>query len=153
MIERLYRQHYQPLLRYCLSLTRCTSLAEDIVQDAFLRALKNADLLNTLSEPKCLAWLYKTARNIFLDQVRRVKRMPPPCSEGIFEADFTAVGTAQLVNMLEDNDKALFLLRHFYGYNATELGRMFDLPPSTVQARLMSARRTLLQCLKEPSKE
>ena len=34
-------------------------------------------------------------------------------------------------------------MRYFEGYNATELGELFSLPPSTVRARLASARKRL----------
>jgi DNA-directed RNA polymerase specialized sigma24 family protein len=76
MIEQLYRQHYRQLLRFCISLTINPAFAEDIVQDAFMRAMAHADLLQDLPEPKCLAWLYKTVRNLFIDQVRRLAKAP-----------------------------------------------------------------------------
>ncbi len=147
MFEQLYRQHYQQLLRFCVSMTKNPALAEDIVQDAFMRALAHADLLQDLSEPKCLSWLYKTARNLFIDQARRLKKLPKDESEGIFEADLSVVHVAGMINRLPESERTLFSLRYFHGYNATELGEMFDLPPSTVRARLMSARKTLQQLI------
>ncbi len=149
MIEQLYRQHYQRLLRFCASLTKSPAMAEDIVQEAFLRALGHADLLQDLSEPKRLSWLYKTARNLFIDQARRLAKLPKPESEGIFEADLSAVHVAGMINRLPESERALFSLRYFHGYNATELGEMFDLPSSTVRARLMSARKALQQLIHE----
>ena len=35
----------------------------------------------------------------------------------------------------------LFWLRHMEGYNSSELGKLFDLPSSTVRARLASAKK------------
>ncbi len=70
MIELLYKAQYQRLLRFCTSLTKSPAQAEDIVQEAFLRALAHADTLCEMSEAKCLAWLYRTAKNLFIDQVR-----------------------------------------------------------------------------------
>ena len=149
MIEQLYGQHYQRLLRYCVSLTHHRAFAEDIVQDAFMRALANADLLNEMPEPKSLAWLYKTARNIFIDQARRLARAPREDSGAMFEADLSAVHVAQMIHRLPDSEKALFTLRYFQGYNATELGEMFGLPSSTVRARLKSARKSLQKWVQE----
>ena len=149
MIELLYSRCYEPLLRYCLSLTHNRALSEDVVQDAFLRALANAPLLNELPEAKCRAWLYKTARNLIIDRARRVAREPRADIPETFEADFGAVHVAQMVSRLPENERALFTLRYFHGYNATELGEMFDLPPATVRARLLSSRTKLKQMLED----
>ncbi|MFA6941014.1 MAG: sigma factor-like helix-turn-helix DNA-binding protein [Clostridiaceae bacterium] len=36
-------------------------------------------------------------------------------------------------------------MRYIDGYNSSELGEMFDLPPSTVRARLSSARKKMAE--------
>lgn len=148
MIEQLYKAHYQRLLRFCASLSQSQAQAEDIVQEAFLRALAHADILSEMTEVKCLSWLYRTAKNLYIDQVRRAAKAPKSADQAAYEPDFGTIHVAQWLNMLPDSERALFSLRYFQGYNATELGDMFDLPPSTVRARLLSARRTLVQSLK-----
>lgn len=153
MIETLYRDHYQRLLRYCLSLTHSLAFAEDIVQEAFLRALAHADVLIALPEAKCLAWLYKTARNLFIDQARRLAKAPRIASGEVFEADLTCVQAAQMMDLLPKQERDLSSLRYFRGYNATELGSMLGLPPSTVRARLMEARKRLKAHLQNEQKE
>jgi RNA polymerase sigma-70 factor (ECF subfamily) len=110
--------------------------------------MAHADLLQDLPEPKCLAWLYKTARNLFIDQARRLAKAPKDESEGLFEADLSTVHVAQMLSRLPECERALFSLRYFQGFNATELGEMFDLPSSTVRARLLSARKHLQQIMK-----
>ena len=65
MIAKLYALFYSDLLGYAAAMTGERHWAEDIVQDVFLRALENAALLDTLTERKCRAWLYKTAHNRF----------------------------------------------------------------------------------------
>ena len=50
---------------------------------------------------------------------------------------------------LPEAERALFSLRAFAGYNATELGELFDLSPSTVRCRLASARRKLVSWYQE----
>ena len=152
MIEQLYQAHYQRLLRFCISLTKSTAQAEDIVQEAFLRALAHADTLQEMPEAKCLAWLYKAAKNLFIDQVRRAAKAPVPVSEGFFDPDLSAMHVAQCLNQLPESERSLFSLRYFQGFNATELGVMFDLPASTVRARLSSARKTLQQLMESERK-
>ena len=74
-----------------------------------------------------------------------VLALPPASGVALasFEEDMTRAAVQQLVSRLPESERALFSLRYFAGYNATELGDMFNLPPSTVRARLASARRKL----------
>ena len=46
-------------------------------------------------------------------------------------------------------DRMLFELRYTEGYNASELGRKFELPPGTVRTRLGKVRHLLKQKLLE----
>jgi RNA polymerase sigma-70 factor (ECF subfamily) len=67
----------------------------------------------------------------------------------LFEANLSTVHVAQMLSRLPESERALFSLRYFQGFNATELGEMFGLPSSTVRARLLSARKILQQLLKD----
>lgn len=146
MIEILYENYYNQLIWFCLSLSgNNRALAEDIVQDTFMRGLVNAHILNEMAEEQCRAWLYKTAKNIFIDKIRRVKNEPIPETDLVQEDDLSEIIVMQLLNRLPDEERHLFLLRYMQGYNSTELGRMFDLPPSTVRARLASARKKIIK--------
>lgn len=143
MVEALYEKYYTPLLRFCLSMTRERTQAEDIVQAAFLRALGNLDTLEALSEPQRRAWLYKTAKNIFIDQARRAACAPLPEQAPSQSDDLTGPVVAALCSRLPEEERALFVLRYFGGYNSAELGDMFDLPPATVRTKLASAKRKI----------
>lgn len=50
MIEELYLLCQKELINWCSSITNDRTLAEDLVQEAFLRALTNEELLTTLNE-------------------------------------------------------------------------------------------------------
>lgn len=144
MIESLYRDYHNLLLWYSINLTSNNrALAEDIVHDAFMRALENAHILNDLTKPQCRSWLYKTAKNIFIDRMRRINKEPIPQLELITEDDLSEVMVRQLCGQLPDEERELFWLRYMEGYNSTELGKIYDLPSSTVRARLSSARKKI----------
>lgn len=144
MIEKLYMVYHNQLLWYCIGLSgNNRALAEDIVQDTFIRGLENAHILNDLTDSQCRSWLYKTAKNIFIDKVRRIKNEPQLELKLITEDDLSEVMVRNLCGHLADEERELFWLRYMEGYNSTELGRLFDLPPSTVRARLSSARKKI----------
>jgi len=148
MIELLYSKFYDELLNYCTSLSHNFALAEDVVQECFLRALSNMDVLNELNEHQCRAWLYRTAKNIFIDHVRRAAKQPQQQQEETFsEDDHSRLAVEMLCCHLPEDERSLFLLRYIEGYNSTELGEMFGLPPSTVRAKLASARSRLRKIL------
>ena len=147
MPEELYAQFYDRLLRYCLGLTHDPTAAEDLAQEAFLRALEHWEDIRDLGSSQCRSWLYKTAKNLYIDLLRRQSREALAGEEILegqsFEEDFTALAVRQLMDRLPPEEKALFDLRYFQGYDSTELGELFDLPPSTVRARLSAARKRL----------
>ena len=146
MIEKLYTKYRNQILWFCINLSgNNRTLAEDIVQDAFMRGLENAHILNKLSEPQCLLWFYKTAKNIFIDKVRRIGREPKVDNELTSEDDLSEVIVQQLCSCLPDEERELFRMRYMEGYNSSELGELFDMSPSTIRARLASARKKMIK--------
>lgn len=148
MIEELYATLREELLGYCQTMAKDRAAAEDLVQETYMRAMTHLEDLENLSRGQRRSWLYKTARNLYIDRVRKQSREMPEEDETMalipFEEDYGEVAVQQLVGRLPESERALFILRYFQGYNASELGELFHLPPSTVRARLASARRKLL---------
>lgn len=153
-IETLYGDFYGELLRHCLIMTGGDMAgAEDLCQEAYMRALRHLDEFEDLGSGQQKAWLRKVARNCWIDSIRKRSRESYPGEEALelasFEEDFTKDEVGQLVNSLPTEERALFAMRYLEGYNATELGEIFGLPPGTVRSRLSSARKRLQKMLKE----
>lgn len=70
--ERIYSEYYDAVYRYVLSLCRDKDRAEDIVQDAFFKALKKIGEFR--GECRLNVWLCQIAKNTFLTQEKRRKR-------------------------------------------------------------------------------
>lgn len=152
-IEDLYGKFYREMLVYCTAMTKSKSSAEDLVQETYLRAFTHWEDVEDLSTNQCRAWLYKTARNLFIDQVRKQSRETPVEKEQLalasFEEDLSQAAVAQLITRLPDTERNLFCLRYFEGYNSKELGELFALPPATVRSRLASAKRRLREWVED----
>ncbi len=71
-IEELFEALESPLLGYALRLVGERTLAEDIVQEAFMRLHKHFD---EVRKPR--RWLYRTAHNLALNQQRAAARIVP----------------------------------------------------------------------------
>lgn len=152
-MEDLFGGSRKDLLTYCSAMTKNRSAAEDLVQETCLRAFTHWHDLEDLSKGQCRAWLYKTARNLFIDQMRKQSRETPMEEEHLplaaFEEDLSQAAVAQLIARLPENERTIFTLRYFEGYNAKELGDLFDLPSATVRSRLAAAKRRLRQWIQE----
>lgn len=145
-LEEIYGSFYRDLLAYCQAMTKSRPTAEDLVQETYLRALRHWDEVGQLSRRQCRSWLYKTAKNLYIDQLRKLSRETPEEDKLAlvpFEEDLTQAAVLQLVGRLPDAERALFSMRYFEGYNARELGEIFELPAATVRSRLASARQRL----------
>ncbi len=135
-----YEKYWSWLVGFAERLTGERQAAEDIAQETFLRAMVNLGVLAPLDDRGRRAWLKKTARNIFIDQRRRARTADVEVPERPFEEDFDRGAVLAEIGGLPDTERELFYLRYFAGFDSKELGRMFGLNPSTVRARLRSAR-------------
>lgn len=72
--DELYRELSKPLYTTLLRLTRDRSMAEDILQDAFVR-LYESPPGDEVKNPA--AWIFRVARNLAIDQIRREARQQP----------------------------------------------------------------------------
>ena len=71
-IEQLFAALESPLLSYALRLSGQLSVAEDIVQDAFMKLHEQFDQVR---EPR--RWLYRTVHNLALNQRRQAGKIVP----------------------------------------------------------------------------
>lgn len=152
MVSRLYGLFYRELVRYMAERTNAAE-AEDIVQETFLRALEHEEQLAAMDDSKCRAWLYRTAKNIRIDRVRHAGAQPVLAGGGSHMDDLSQPMVLQLCSVLEPKDRAMFWLRYFEGYNAAEIGEIFQMPPASVRTRLLIARNRLREYYPELKKE
>ena len=87
-IERTYRERGRGFLAWARRHAPDAATAEDILQDAFLRALANADALSPVAD--LAAWIFSAMRNRLIDLWRgegaRRRAGATELSEGVLEA-------------------------------------------------------------------
>ena len=146
MIETLYEAYYIELTGWCRAMTKSLSLSEELVQEAFMRALLNRELLEGLREEQCRAWLYRTVKNLYVDYTRRNRResvVETIPEQGTEAQEITELEWQELLASLPDEEGLLFTMRYLQGYNSKQLGEFLDMPPGTVRSKLSSARKHL----------
>lgn len=145
MWEELYEDYYKELVAYGSRMSGSTELAEDLVQETFVKALMNTEVVADLSTNQRRAWLYRTFKNLFFDRYRRVvleneyeQSWQPDYWE---DQGMQEIETAILLQSLIPQDRAIFQLRYFDGYSAEEISQMMDLPPGTIRSKLSRCRQ------------
>lgn len=156
-------QYIDALLGYAMTLSRDRTIAEDLVQETYLRAVRASEQLAPDSNIK--SWLFVIMRNTWLNQVRHDRSGPR-----FVELDSEGEGSSELgdlknsphvvylrklerlqvqhaVERLPDAYREVILLRDFEGFSYQEIASVLDCPAGTVMSRLGRAREKLRQML------
>ena len=69
--ENLFRKYYNEALLYVFSFCHNRALAEDLVQEAYMRAIRSIDE----EKDGFKFWLFKVCRNLYFDTLRKNKKV------------------------------------------------------------------------------
>ena len=151
MWEELYEDHYKELVACGTRMSGSKELAEDLVQETFVKALMNTETVADLSPGKRRAWLFRTFKNLFFDRYRRMvleleyeQNWQPEYGE---DPGIQKIENTMLLQPINPQHRAIFQLRYFDGYSAEEISQMMNLPPGTVRSKLSRCRKYLKQNL------
>ena len=139
--ERMVETHQHRIFGFALSLSGNPSDAEEIAQDAFIRAHRalaeyDADRIREL---KVSAWLHRIALNVFRNRIRRRLRETVPL-EAIAEPHANGLGPEELhdlrdaVHRLPARYREAVVLRHVQGFNYDEIAAVLGVPSGTAKS-------------------
>jgi RNA polymerase sigma-70 factor (ECF subfamily) len=147
-LEDLYDEFEARLRRYAVSLVRDADHSEDLVQETFIRVMGHLDLLDQLNGHQRRAWLFRTLRNLFLDEVRSRQRREA-LAEQLEQASLLSGGfwtdevSLDLFEAVPEGDRELLRQRYELGMNSREIADEIGVPPATVRSRLHLAVKRL----------
>lgn len=149
--NRLVGEHRADLFRYAFWLSRDAALAEDVVQDAMLRAWKSLDSLRDDEAAK--PWLLTIVRRENARFFER-KRLETVDIDELVGAPTLDVSTEDNTDR-QDLREAIFRLDADYreplamqillGFSTKEIAEVMDLTTAAVLTRLHRARKQLIQ--------
>lgn len=161
--DEIVDTHGGSLYGFFMKNTRDEYLAEDLTQETLLRVYNM--FWDYLPVGRFKAWLFRIARNLLIDNIRRrshdalVKAV-----KGKFEDDTDLISTVageflspeqvadhtelaglldQMLDLLPDEQKAAFILFHFVGLSLPEIAEVFETSLPTTKSRLRLAREKL----------
>jgi len=165
--EAVFREMYQPLVRYTASITRSTASASDIVQDVFVRLWEKR---TSLDPSKSLeAYLYRAVRNraYNLHRNRRTRSgkeedvqdepvghlSKPPSPENAVDARDLEDRLDVWIAELPDRQREALELSRFQGLSHEDVAEIMGISPRTVNNHIVRALRALRERIRmyEPS--
>lgn len=158
-LETVYVNFAKPLYYYLLKLTGSAHMAEELVQETFYRASLSLDLYD---DGQVKAWLFKVARNAYLDEWRKRKRWnwvpfydsltnseafisPYGVPEDEWQTKNRSESVEQVLSLLPENYRSILYLRAYEQCSYEEIGDVLELSPTQVKVRLHRARRRFKQ--------
>ena len=131
--DKIYAEYYSEVYKFVLTLCQNHTLAEEITQESFFKALKNIDSFN--GNCKLSTWLCKIARNTFYSYTKKHnKQVDYPLdiilSDENIEEQFadkeTAYAIHKVLHKLKEPYKEVFWLRIFGELSFAQIGTLFE---------------------------
>jgi len=159
--------HMEALYRTALRMTKNENDAEDLVQEAYVKAYRFWDRFESGSN--CRAWLFKIMTNIFINDYRSKSRLPMAVNVDELDDNFlygqlAAEGATQnpeqqlfarifdddvkrAIEDLPDDFRFVVVLSFLEGFSYQEIADIMDLQLGTVKSRLHRGRKLLQKAL------
>ncbi len=150
--EELFFKKYSPLIfNVAFQITRRRSIAEDVVQDAFLAAFKNIKKFKSAS--RLSTWLYRIAANRAKYVVAREEKQRK-WEENAVEKSLPDIPKEYEGNRLKEiiwlgmeelgeNEREIITLIDIEGMKYEEASKLLNVPVGTVRSRISRARSHL----------
>jgi RNA polymerase sigma-70 factor (ECF subfamily) len=157
----LYRRVSPKLYAVCVTLLKQRDMAEDVLQDSFVKIWNRAGTYNP-SKGSAITWMTSIVRNRALDMMRSSHpqleqsadeyrelelvddtRNPPDSLE--FNTSTAALN--RCLKQLKNGQRKCILMAYYYGYTHDELAQRLNTPLGTVKAWIRRGLERIRECL------
>lgn len=154
-LEAVFRQHYAGMASFVQRYVRSADLAEELVQDVFLKLWSKREHLADIETLR--TYLFRAARNTALNYLRRVKLErrwreeqaaaddPPTAYAADEETSEQEVAAAvqAAIDRLPPRCREIFLLSRDGGLTYAEIARSLEISVKTVETQMGRALKSL----------
>jgi RNA polymerase sigma-70 factor (ECF subfamily) len=152
--EELYRSTVGRVHALCLRMCRDHHLAEELVQESYVRAWQR--LATFRGDSQFTTWMHRVAVNVVLGHFRSVGRR---LDDGATDDELSAAGPTQApdssltldleraISMLPHGARTVLVLHDVEGYTHEEIAHMSGVAVGTSKAQLSRARRLMRKVL------
>ncbi|MGE5474379.1 MAG: RNA polymerase sigma factor [Ignavibacteriales bacterium] len=148
--EILIQRYHQRLFNFIFSYIENQQSTEDIVQETFIKMIKNINTYKLQANAKFSTWLFTIARNTITDEVRkgRIRETIPiddeentiPSKEDSVEdtviKNEMISSINQTINTLPPDLKSMVLLKYYMDFSYKEIAEIIKTTPEKVKGQL-----------------
>lgn len=160
-VEQIYKQYFQDVYLFALSLSRDQQMAEEITQETFARAVKSIDQFK--GNCKISVWLCQIAKNTYFKHMDKQKRLHigelhentaenDPSLEQKLIDQTEALRIHKLLHNLKEPYKEVFMLRVFGELSFGQISEVFGRTESWARVTFHRARNSIQDLLMEESR-
>lgn len=162
--ETLYNKYKGPIYRTALAITKDPQMAEEILQDCFLRVYRYIDRVN--GNYPLAPWLHRITVNLCYNRLERRRLWSVPLEDVVgflrLDARYLPEGTLERQELramvrehiarLGPKYRAVLVLYYLQGFSQKEIANILDCPVGTVKSRLHYACQKLRASLEEDAR-
>lgn len=150
-LNLLYENYSDALFGVALKITKDEALAEDALQESFIKIWKNSHKYDS-TKAKLFTWLYRITRNTAIDKLRSSNNRtykevqidnPNVYTVPTFNLNQDVIDLKQHVDKLDQKYKIVLEALFFEGMTQQEASDELDIPLGTIKSRLKIALREL----------
>ena len=155
LVAAVYREHGRAMLAYATRLLGDRAAAEDVVQEALIRAWRHPEVL-TNGKGSIRGWLLTVVRNLVTDRQRARAARPTEVAdtgvEAAVERDHAdrvvaSVTVLEALEGLSDDHRGVLDQLYFQGHSLRETATALGIPAGTVKSRTYYALKALRRAL------
>lgn len=158
MIEALYEQYFHDVYRYLRALTQNDSLAEELTQETFFRAMRTLDSFKGNCDVR--VWLCQIAKNAYISLCRRqkhhtgeelpenVRDTAPPVQLALEESE-TVQEIHKILHAMKEPYKEVFMLRVFGELSFRQIGALFGKTENWACVTFYRAKQKIINEMEE----
>ncbi len=151
----LYKLYYKPMYNICLRMVGNTIEAEDVMQEAFLKAFTKIDTYE--GKVSFGAWLKKIVINRSLDQLKKRKAKFVELSEKIPDEERGSLNISEInvdrlkkaIQQLPDGYRVVLSLYLLEGFDHEEIAQILDISNSSSRTQYLRAKQKLRQMVQK----
>lgn len=163
--EQLLQRHERPVFRFIFRMVKHRELANDLLQETFLRVVKNASRYS--HKAKFTTWLYTIARNQCIDALRKASHRRHPSLDQPYRGDpegrtlmeklpgrgedgFDRTDAHEVRGRIEDalaqlseEQREVFVMREFQRLKFKDIAVVVGVSENTIKSRMRYALENL----------
>lgn len=158
--EQLYQQYKDLMMYISLKILKKKELAEEAVQDTFIKILINIEDVEEIKCHETKSWVVVISERTAYDKLKYEKRRVHEKDDVLEYTDFSKISIEDIaiqnmtlakfskaLEMLDNKYSEAIVLRYYFGYSDSKLAKHFKVSPEAIRKRCERGKKMLMHKL------